>query len=436
MSDLVSRLALNLYSGFGYALMPFAGMFLRWRAFKGKEERSRIQERYGFASINASHRICIWVHAASIGETRAVLPLIAQLVEMRFEVVFTTITVSAAQIAAIELPKGATHQYAPLDLKPYVNRFLKHWQPSMAIFVESELWPTTMTKLRHRNIPQVLVNARMSTHSYNRWKRFGAVSHALFENISLSIAQSKEDAERYTDLGVHSVINAGNLKFDAYLPDVDVSHLAKLQTAIGDRPVWLAASTHEREELIVAKAHVLLKRKFPNLLTIIAPRHPHRVQAITNELQPLKVKISKRSEGALPSADDDIYIADTIGELGLLYRLAPCSLIGGSLIPHGGQNPIEPARLGSAIIHGPNVDNFANVFDAISKQGGCLRVINSEELVVGVASLLKNAEKAEDMTSAARLALDEFSGAIERTHTALLPYLNPLIVTERLAENK
>lgn len=436
MSDLVSRLALSTYAGLGYTLMPLAGMYLRWRAFRGKEDPARFQERYGFASLNKGTRICIWVHAASIGETRAVLPLIRYLIEMRFEVIFTTVTVSAARIASIELPKGAVHQYAPLDMKPYLARFLKHWNPAMAIFVESELWPTTMTELRQRNIPHVLVNARMSIKSFNRWKQIDKMSHALFENISLSIAQSKEDAERFTELGVHAVINAGNLKFDAHLPEVDVSHLAKLQEAIGERPVWLAASTHDREELIVAKAHILLKRKFPNLLTIIAPRHPHRVQAITNELQALNLNISKRSEGGLPKAGDDIYIADTIGELGLFYRLAPCSLIGGSLVPHGGQNPIEPARLGSAIIHGPNVDNFANVFDAFAKQGGCLRVMNSEELVVGVASLLRNAEKADRMTSAAMASLDEFGGAIERTHKALLPYLNPLIVSESLAGNR
>lgn len=436
MSDLISRFALNIYGGIGYAVLPFTGVFLHWRARKGKEDLTRIRERYGHASAHKSTQICIWVHAASLGETRAVLPLIRRLTEMQFQVVFTTVTVAAARIAAIELPKGAIHQFAPLDFKPYVTRFLKHWAPSLAVFVESELWPTTMTELRHHHIPQVLVNARMSIRSFNRWKRFDTVSNALFENISLSIAQTKEDAARFSELGVHSVINAGNLKFDSDLPEVDLSELAKLQDAIGERPVWLAASTHDREELIVAKAHMMLKRSFPNLLTIIAPRHPDRVEAILTELVPLKLKITKRSAGALPASNDDIYVADTIGELGLFYRLAPCSLIGGSLVPHGGQNPIEPARLGSAIIHGPNVANFANIFDAITKKGGCLCVRNSEDLVRGVAGLLNDTEQIGKVTAAAEAALSDFGGALECTHRALLPYLNPLIVAERLAENR
>ncbi|MEP2943741.1 MAG: 3-deoxy-D-manno-octulosonic acid transferase [Hyphomicrobiales bacterium] len=436
MSDLVSRLALNIYGGFGYVAMPFAGAFVRWRAAKGKEDLDRIKERYGYASVNTSNRICIWVHAASLGETRAVLPLIRHFIEMRFEVVFTTVTVTAARIAEIELPKGATHQYAPLDLKPFLKRFLKHWKPSIAIFVESELWPTTIMELSHQNIPQVLVNARMSARSFKRWKQFDVVSNALFENISLSIAQTKEDAARFKELGIHSVINSGNLKFDSDLPEVDVAQLAKLQEAIGERPVWLAASTHDREELIVAKAHILLKRIFPNLLTIIAPRHPNRAEKITNELTAMNLKVGQRSTGALPAADEDIYIADTIGELGLFYRLAPCSLIGGSLVPHGGQNPIEPARLGSAIIHGPNVANFSNIYDVFAKQGGCLCVHNSEELVRGVAALLRNSEEIERITVVAKSSLSEFSGALERTNKALMPYLNPLIITERLAENR
>lgn len=436
MSDLVSRLALNIYGGLGYVAMPFTGTLLRYRAAKGKEDLNRITERYGYASVNTSNRICIWVHAASLGETRAVLPLIRHFVEMRFEVVFTTVTVTAARIAEIELPKGAIHQYAPLDMKPFIKRFLKHWKPSMAIFVESELWPTTMMELSRQNIPQVLVNARMSERSFKRWKQFDVVSNALFENVCLSIAQTNEDAARFKELGVHSVTNSGNLKFDSDLPEVDVGQLAKFQEAIGERPVWLATSTHDREELIVAKTHILLKRAFPNLLTIIAPRHPHRVNKIIDELTALNLKVGQRSTGALPAADEDIYIGDTIGELGLFYRLAPCSLIGGSLVPHGGQNPIEPARLGSAIIHGPNVANFANIYDAIAKQGGCLCVHNSEDLVRGVAALLRNSEETERMAIAAKFTLSEFSGALERTSKALMPYLNPLIINQRLAKDR
>ena len=437
MSDLASRLALGVYGTLSYLAQPFSGLFLRARARKGKEIKERLQERYGFASKevlpdnhNGSY---VWVHAASIGETKAVLPLIKRLTDMRFQVIFTTITVTAAKIASVELPKGAVHQFAPLDLKPFVSRFLKTWQPALAVFVESELWPNTMTELTKRHIPQVLVNARMSEQSFARWKKIGSITHALFDNVNLCIAQTEEDAARFSELGVQGVINGGNLKFDSDIPEIDEIAFSRLQSAIGGRRIWLAASTHEREEMIVAKAHTYLKRMFPDLLTIVVPRHPHRAVEIVNSLANLNLNVVQRSNSELPKPTDDIYIADTIGELGLFYRLSPCSLVGGSLVPHGGQNPIEPVRLGSAIVHGPNVDNFANIFTALGQQGGCVCVKNSEELVRHVADILTNRDRSEQMTRAADQALQGFGGALERTHNALMPYLRPLILSGRLA---
>lgn len=438
MSDLTSRLALGTYGVLSYAAQPFSGLFLRGRVTRGKEIKERLRERYGIASKEVrsdNHNgLYVWVHAASIGETKAVLPLIKRLTDMRFQVIFTTVTVTAAKIASVELPKGAIHQFAPLDLKPYIARFLKTWQPALAVFVESELWPNTMTELSKRNIPQVLVNARMSERSFGRWKKIGSVTHALFDNINLCIAQTQEDAARFSELGVQGVVNGGNLKFDSDIPEIDEIALSRLQTAIGGRRIWLAASTHDREELIVAKAHMHLKRTFPDLLTIIVPRHPHRADEIVSSLANLNLNLVQRSNNELPSQTDDIYIADTIGELGLFYSLSPCSLVGGSLVPHGGQNPIEPARLGCAIVHGPNVDNFANIFAALSRQGGCVCVKNSEELVRHVADILGNRDRSEQMTQAADQALKGFGGALERTHNALMPFLRPLILSGRLAD--
>ena len=434
MSDFVSRLALSTYNIAGLALVPFSGLFLHWRARKGKEDRKRLRERYGIASAEPDGRVCVWVHAASLGETRAVLPLVRRLVDMQFQVVFTTVTVAAASIAALELPKGAVHQFASLDLRPFVARFLKHWQPALALFVESELWPTTMLELRRRNIAQILVNARMSERTFSRWRKNERISHTLFENVSLCISQTEEDATRFRDLGFPSVINSGNLKFDAELPEVESLDLSRVQTAIGRRPVWLAASTHDREELIVGKAHRNLKQYFPNVLTIIAPRHPDRAPEILKQLGELGLSVSQRSRNALPQPNDDIYLADSIGELALFYSVVPCSLIGGSLVPHGGQNPIEPARLGSAVLHGPNVANFANIYETLAAQGGCVCVRNSEELVRRIAELLNDPQRVAKMTKAASAALEQYSGALDRTHRALLPYLNPLIVAGRLKD--
>ena len=218
MSDITSRLALGVYGAVSYAAQPFSGLYLRARARKGKEIRERLKERYGFASKEAlpnnENGSSVWVHAASIGETKAVLPLIKRLTDMGFKVIFTTITVTAANIASVELPKGAVHQFAPLDLKPFVSRFLKTWRPALAVFVESELWPNTMTELSKRHIPLVLVNARMSERSFTRWKKIGSITHALFDNVNLCIAQSEQDAARFSELGVQGVINGGNLKFD------------------------------------------------------------------------------------------------------------------------------------------------------------------------------------------------------------------------------
>ncbi|MEP3630042.1 MAG: 3-deoxy-D-manno-octulosonic acid transferase, partial [Hyphomicrobiales bacterium] len=312
--------------------------------------------------------------------------------------------------------------------------FLKTWQPALAVFVESELWPNTMTELTKRHIPQVLVNARMSERSFARWKKIGSITHALFDNVNLCIAQTEEDAARFSELGVQGVINGGNLKFDSDMPEIDEIAFSRLQSAIGGRRIWLAASTHDQEEMIVAKAHMHLKRTFPDLLTIVVPRHPHRAEEIVSSLANLNLNVVQRSHNEMPKLTDDIYIADTIGELALFYSLSPCSLVGGSLVPHGGQNPIEPARLGSAIVHGPNVENFANIFTALGQRGGCVCVKNSEELVRQVADILANRDRSEQMTKAADQALQGLGGALERTHNALMPYLRPLILSGRLAD--
>lgn len=434
MSNFISRLALGIYSTAGYAILPFMRTFLRLRARKGKEDKFRIRERFGYPSKPRASRVCVWVHAASLGETRAVMPLVRRLTEMQFEVILTTVTVTAAHMAADDLPEGAHHQFVPFDLKPYVARFLDYWKPSLAVFVESEVWPTTIIQLRRRNIPHALVNARMSERSFKRWRQLGFVSHFLFENVSLCVAQTSEDASRFSELGVAGVMNGGNLKFDADIPNVDEAELLRLKASVGQRPVWLAASTHDREELIVAKAHLSLKQHFPNLLTVIVPRHPARTEDLTKAITKLDLTVTRRSLHALPDTRTDIFMVDTIGELGLFYSLVPCSLVGGSLVPHGGQNPIEPARLGSAIIHGPNVANFATIFEALADQGGCVCVRNSDELIRRVAELLSDSTRSDQMVKAAKKTLCTFGGAVEYTHNALLPYLNPLIVAERLAD--
>lgn len=433
MSDLTSRIAIHLYGAFGYVLVPFAGLLIFFRRRVGKEDRKRYRERYGIPSADKNGRSVIWVHAASLGETNAVLPLIRRMVEKNFQVVLTTVTVTAAEKAVAELPEGAVHQFVPLDLKPFSKRFLKHWRPSLAIFVESELWPATMANLKKRNIPQIIVNGRMSERSYERWKSFSAITHNLFSNVALCVAQSNDDLDRFYDLGITNVTLSGNLKFDTEPLDFDSGAFEQLRAAIGGRPIWLAASTHENEEAIVAKAHNTLKQRFPNLLTIIVPRHPHRGEMIVESLAKIGLKTKRRTTGGVPDHQTEVFVADTVGELGLFYRLSPCSLVGGSLVPKGGQNPIEPARLGSAIVFGPNTANFAEIFAALEEHGAGHCVRDLPELVARVADILENPDKQQAMTKDAAGIMESFTGALDRTYRFLVPFLNPLIIAGSLA---
>jgi 3-deoxy-D-manno-octulosonic-acid transferase len=421
MSDVLSDTALGAYRLAGRAAVPLLPFALSWRARRGKEDRARLGERFGRASLPRPPGRLAWVHAASVGETNAVMPLVGKLTEAGIAVVFTSVTVSSAGIAA-RLPAGACHQFAPVDVAPLVGRFLDHWRPDVALFVESELWPTTIVQLSRAGIPQVLVNARLSERSYRGWQRFGGIARSVLGRIALCLAQSAKDAERYRALGTPKVVVTGNLKFDAPAPDADASLLSGFRSMIGDRPVWVAASTHDGEEAIAAEAHRELRSQFPGLLTIIAPRHPERGDAIRAGLAALGLNVAQRSRNQTIEGDTDIYIADTFGELGLFYRVAPIAFLGGSLVRHGGQNPIEPLRLGCAVLHGPHVHNFSDIY-AIIDAAGSPDFAEASGLARSVAALLANPAAARRQAAAMTDALKPLSGALLATMAELSPYL-------------
>ena len=411
---------LTLYRLFGSLVVrPLAPIIFRYRLSRGKEEKSRLNERYGYASAERPAGRVIWIHAASVGETNAVIPLIRHLVADRKSVVLTTVAVTAARIAASRLPEGAVHQYSPIDVAGCLNRFLAHWQPECALFVESELWPQSMACLDQAGTPLVVVNGRLSGRSFDGWQRHGRVARNIFPRIDLCLAQTERDAKRYKALGVADVRVTGNLKFDTAPPGVDPDKLEAVKVMLTGRTVWLAASTHPGEEQLVAEAHRDIARTHPDLLTIIAPRHPDRGAEICEELRRLGFRIAQRSRDDVVDSETDIYVADTLSELGLFFRLAPVAFLGGSLVPIGGHNPFEPTGLDTAILFGPHTDNFKEVFDALDQSIESTRIANTMELATGVASFLDDDERRQRAVEEAQLALARFGGALERTIDAL-----------------
>lgn len=417
-------MALTTYRGAMSALRPAVPTLLNARGQKGKEDPGRRGERLGFAGRPRPEGQIVWVHAASVGETVAVLPLIENMLEANpgSHVLLTTGTVTSADIAARRLPKRAIHQYVPLDVPQYVDRFLDHWKPSVSIFTESDIWPNLVLETSRRKIPLVLVNARMSPRSINRWRRFARIGRPLFSRFALVMAQNPSINKAIKRLGAPNVITAGNLKIDAPPPPTDAAALEQLRAAIGARPVFLAASTHPGEDTVVAAAHSLM-RDVEGLLTIIVPRHPERGTGLAATLAGLGLKTQLRSRLPVPADETQIYVADTLGELGTLYALAPVSFVGGSLIEHGGQNPVEPARLGSCILTGPFTHNFRDAYAALFRNNGAIEVRSSDDMARQVIRLLSDQQAAASLRQGADRALESLGGALQKTLAAIQPLI-------------
>ena len=417
--------ALAAYRAATWAARPVAGLILSLRQRRGKEDPRRKGERLGVASLARPERELVWVHAASVGEANSVLPLVQALGERRpgLTVLLTTGTVTSARAIAPRLPAHAIHQYVPLDAPQLVGRFLEHWRPALGIFTEQEIWPNLIVESRARGIPLALVNARMSDASFQRWQRRPVLARALFSSFALVLAQSEAFADRFAGLGAPTAVAAGNLKIDAPAPPVDAGALAELEAALAGRPRFVAASTHDGEELIIAAAHRTLARRWPGFTTLIAPRHPERGPALAEALTAQGFAVARRSLGALPAPGTDIYIADTIGELGTFYAACPVAFIGGSLIERGGQNPIEAVRHNAAVLTGPNWTNFEDAYRALLSKGGALEVHTADELAARVGELLADPPALDRLRGNAEAALAALGGALERSLQALLPLL-------------
>jgi 3-deoxy-D-manno-octulosonic-acid transferase len=419
---------LRLYRALMTVAAPLAPLLLSYRLKRGKEDASRLRERYGEAGMARPDGPLVWVHGASVGEITAVLPLIRRLCDRGLRVLVTSGTTTSADLAQQRLPAGAIHQFVPLDVPAFAARFLDHWQPDLALFVESDLWPNLLTAAAVRQLPLVLVNGRLSQRSFARWQKVPRTIGAVLQRLALCLAQSPADAERYAALGGQHVTMTGNLKLDVPAPPADAADMQALRAAIGSRPVIAAASTHPGEEAAVMDAHRRLRLQFPGLLTIMAPRHPHRGAEIAELGRSLNLSTVLRSRGESPGDETDIYIADTLGELGLIYRVAPIVFMGGSLVEHGGQNPIEPIKLGAAILHGPHVWNFADLYSALDQAHGAEPVQDAARLAGCMTAWLTDAQQREAVTQAGLRTVESLGGALDRTIQALEPYLTPLLV--------
>lgn len=397
---------------------------VRYRARIGKEDPARVAERFGNASRARPPGPLVWLHAASVGESLSVLPAVEIIAERwpRLTALITTGTVTSARLMAERLPAGAIHQFAPLDRPRWVGAFLDHWRPDLAIRIESELWPAMLRAAEGRSIPSLLVNARMSPRSLRNWQRLPGVARRLLGTFALCIAQTEEDAARLRRLGAPDVRCLGNLKLAAPALPFDAGILDDLERRCAGRPVWIGASTHRGEEERLAAAHAAIRARLPGALLILVPRHPGRGPEIAAQLRRAGHAVALRSADEPP--DPEIYVADGLGELGVIYRLAKVGFIGGSLVPHGGQNLLEPARLDCAILHGPHMTNFAEIADEIARAGGSTQVAAEAAIADAVAALLTDEPMRRRSCEAASRVAEGKTRILDAVIGAVAPFLD------------
>lgn len=428
--------ALNAYRALSIVLGPAINLYLGQRLARGKEDRERFAERRGHASRPRLAGPLVWVHAASVGEAVSILSLIDRLLveRPRLSVLVTTGTVTSARLLAHRLPPDrAWHQYVPIDRPADVRRFLAHWRPDLAVWIESELWPNLITETHAQGVPLLLLNGRMSLRSFRGWQRLPGLIGPLLKSFALCLAQDAVQADRFLRLGAAEAATVGDLKAAAAPLPVDESRFAELAAQVAGRPLWLAASTHEGEEEIAAFAHRALMRHERGLLTIIAPRHPARGDAIEAMLAARGLNVARRSRGEPVDASSDIYLADTLGELGLFYRLAGIAFVGGSIARKGGHNPLEAALLDCAILHGPDMSNCAAMARALASVGATITVTDGPSLAAAVGRLLADpVERAARAAAAAGVAAHN-RDVLDAVMARLAPWLDRLAPHEDAA---
>ncbi|MFM2044966.1 MAG: 3-deoxy-D-manno-octulosonic-acid transferase [Pseudomonadota bacterium] len=413
----------TLYRGLTHLARPAVIRLLDRRAARGKEDPARRHERLGRPALPRPDGPLVWLHAASVGESLAALPLVERLLRLGqgVRVMVTTGTVTSAALMEKRLPPGAFHQFVPVDLPGAVGHFLDHWRPDLVLWVESEFWPNLLGAVRDRGIACALVNARLSERSFRSWRRVPGAAARLLSAFTIALAQSEETALRLRALGLGDVRAVGNLKYSADPLPAAAADLVALGAAIDRRPAYVFASTHPGEEEVAAEAHARIG--LPGLLTILVPRHPARGEEVAALLRERGLNVARRSGGEVPGPATDVYLADTLGELGLFYRLAPVAVLGGSFVAIGGHNPIEPALLGTAVIHGPRMENFAEVTAELAAAGGTIAVADGPALADAVRALLTDPDRRSALAAAAKAVAVANAAAVDRVMDALSPLL-------------
>ena len=389
--------SITLYGGLTHLLALAAPAWLNWRAHRQKEERPRLPERYGIETTARPDGRLVWCHAASVGEALTLLPLLSAMlaeqndgstIDPAWRVLVTTGSTTSAALMAERLPASALHRYVPLDHRPWVNRFLDHWRPDFILWAESELWPNTLTEIATRCIPAVLINGRISDSSFRGWRRWPKTARSLLNAFHIVLAQSQEDADRFRILGATDVRVAGNLKLSAKPLPAEPAALATFTTATAGRRTWLAASIHPGEDAIAGRVHRALKDEVGGLLTIMVPRHPAKAADMVRTLTDNGLSVACRSRNDPISPEVDIYIADTMGELGLFYRACDIVFMGKSLAVGGGQNPAEAALMRCAIVLGPDMSNFRTMTEKMIAAAAASQIASEAELLTTVRRLL------------------------------------------------
>ncbi len=398
-----------LYRLLSIVLYPIIELYLIFRVYKKKEDKNRLKERFGKPTQERPQGLVFWIHAVSVGETNSSFVLVDEILQKLPEVtvLFTTTTVTSAATVAAKLPEFSgrvIHQYLPVDSLFCVRSFLQYWQPCASLFVESEVWPNLIAESRALGSLVFLINARISQKSANKWNIATALGFNIFDYFNQIFAQSLEDQKRFAALTKNQVLFLGNLKSQARDLSCNFEQLQILQEQIANRKFWLAASTHKGEEEIVIAAHRELKKEFPDLLTILVPRHPNRANEIKNLIGDLP--FSQRSQNSAITQSTELYLADTLGELGTFYRLSNFAFLGGSLIEVGGHNPYEPIKLNCAVISGRHVFNFKEVYQKLETTQACVMIESIADLTAQVSAFLRDEKSSEAIANKAKDLVD------------------------------
>ncbi len=372
-----------------------------YRIFKNKEDKKRFIEKFSFPSRKKSNGNLIWFHGASVGEIMSIIPLIKKYEKYKFvkQILVTSSTLSSSKILKNYNFKKTIHQFYPLDHTFFTKKFLKYWKPKIAIFIESEIWPSMYREINRKNIPLILLNARLTKKTFDRWNRIKFFSKNIFNKIKIAFPQNYETNNFLKKLKLTKIDQVGNLKFiGSDHKNIDKIN-QNLKSEFRKKKIWVASSTHSGEEIFCAKAHIKLKKKIKNLITIIIPRHIHRTKDIVKDLEKLNLKINLHSSKSKNLKNIDIYLVDTFGETKKFHNISSTVFLGGSIIKRGGQNPLEAARSGSKVLHGPNIDNFKDVYKILKKFKISKKINSYTELASSIIfkKNIKNGQKIKNI---------------------------------------